>query len=263
MSKIIYLYLQILLLLIISTTTASAEKIHISVAGSLTNAVKEIIRNYQQLHPTIKLLPNFASSGTLTKQISAGAPAAIYISANPKWMDYLQQQGLIAPASKKILLHNSMVFVSIAEEIKSLADLSELKQIAIGNPKSVPAGSYAAQALKSNGNYQQLLAAKKLVMTKDVRQALLYADRGEADGAFVYRTDALLATKAKVLFTVPQHLHPAVTYPAALTINGATNVQAVKFYTYLRSTAAQQVFRNYGFSVAEKQSSVLTPGEKR
>jgi len=97
------------------------------------------------------------------------------------------------------------------------------------------------------GVYPILQQQQKLILTKDVRQALLYADRGEVDGAFVYRTDALLVKRAEILFVVPQELYPQVVYPAALTKAGADNAAAKEFFAFLFSEYAQDLFKKYGF----------------
>jgi molybdate transport system substrate-binding protein len=238
----------LILLLVAFSASAEAEEVRISAAASLTEAVKEIVSQYQKDHAEKNLLANFAASGALAKQISAGAPTDIYISANPKWMLYLQQQGVIAELSKQVLVQNSLVFVGMTA-VDKLADLPRLKRIAIGSPKSTPAGRYAEQAMTSAGIYVQLQQQRKLILGKDVRQALLYADRGEVDGAFVYRTDALLARQVRILFVVPQQLYPAIVYPAALTITGEENPGAKKVFDYLFSPPAQAVFRKFGFVI--------------
>jgi molybdate transport system substrate-binding protein len=97
------------------------------------------------------------------------------------------------------------------------------------------------------GIYATLEADSKLVMAKDVRQALVYADRGEVDGAFVYKTDALLATQAKILFTVPTELYPEVAYPLGLTVEGAKKAEARAFYDFLSSAEAVAILAKYGF----------------
>jgi len=227
---------------------ALAAEVRISAAGSLTDAIKELVEGYRQSHPEVELLPNIAASGALAKQIIVGAPADIFISANPKWMEYLQQKGLIAAGSEQVLLFNSLVLVGPPESsVRSLQDLPALQRIALGSPQSVPAGKYTEQALTAAGIYPQLLAERKLVLTKDVRQALLYADRGEVGGAFVYRTDALLAKQAIILLAVPQELYPRINYPAALTEAGADNPAAQAFFRFLFSAEAQRIFRNHGF----------------
>lgn len=246
-NKILY-FISILLLFVAFTVPADAEEVHISAAASLTEVVKELVAGYAQAHPQVELLPNFASSGALAKQIAAGAPADIYISANPKWMEYLQQQKLIPAGAVKQLLQNRLVVVGRPGGVsKSLEHLTELKRIAICSPKSSPAGKYSQQALSAAGVYPQLVAEQKLVLAKDVRQALMYADRGEVDAAFVYLTDARQATQAQILFAVPEAFYPQITYPAALTETGAELSAARTFYAYLFSVETQSIFAKYGF----------------
>jgi molybdate transport system substrate-binding protein len=129
----------------------------------------------------------------------------------------------------------------------SMESLTGLERIALGNPQNVPAGQYAKQAMERAGVYATLEKEKKLVMAKDVRQALIYADRGEVDGAFVYKTDALLARHAQSLFIVPEDLYDRVSYPVALTAEGAKNEQAKAFYDYMSSPEAIAILTKYGF----------------
>jgi molybdate transport system substrate-binding protein len=104
------------------------------------------------------------------------------------------------------------------------------------------------QAIRKAGLEKQL--QNKLVMARDVRECLLYADRGEVDGAFVYRTDVeQIARNAKIFFTVPQGLYARVTYPAALTIGGSRKVEAVAFFQFLQSPEAKAVLTKRGFVV--------------
>lgn len=241
-----------LLLLLVFSTPALSQEIHLSAAGSLTDAIKDVVTLYRQNHPQVKLLVNCSSSGALAKQIVAGAPADIYISANPKWMEHLQQQGMVADNTIRVLIHNSLVLVGSADNhIETFADILNLEKIALGSPKFVPAGKYAEQALMSAGLYQQLQSDKKLVMSKNVRQALLYADRGEVDGAFVYQTDVLLAQQAKILLVVPHELYPQITYPAALLKEGLNKPEVDNFFNFLFSAEGQRIFQKYGFLLAE------------
>jgi len=241
-----------LLLILLLAAPALAGEVRISAAASLTDALKELAVDYRQGRPEVEVLANFASSGALARQIEAGAPADIYISANPQWVDSLHQQGAIVDGSQRNLVRNSLVFIGPPDRsIGSMQNLSAVERIALGSPNSVPAGQYAAQALKAAGLYSQLVAARKLIFAKDVRQALIYADRGEVDGAFVYRTDALLAKQARILFEVPQELYPPVVYPAALLKGAAEKPEVRVFFEYLFSPTAQQVFGKYGFLQAE------------
>nr|WP_240193573.1 molybdate ABC transporter substrate-binding protein [Desulfobulbus alkaliphilus] len=227
----------------------AASEIRISLAASMTDAVKESAALFSVSEKDVRIVPNVGPSGSLAKQIAEGAPADLFISANQKWMTWLRDQEMIDPASEKILATNTLVFVGIRNPaITRLSDITELNQIAIGSPRNVPAGEYAAQAMERAGIFKQMEEGRKLVMAKDVRQALVYADRGEVDGAFVYKTDALMATQAVILFEVPQELYETVTYSIALTTEGAGNEQARAFFDFLTGPEALEILVKYGFS---------------
>lgn len=232
--------------------SALAGEIRLSIAASMTDVVKELVNTYGKEHPDVLILPNFASSGSLAKQIVQNAPADLYLSANRKWMDYLVKENRIAADTVHVFAYNGLVFVGKKNpRITSLKDLVTLSLVAIGSPKSVPVGEYAAQALEKAGVYGQLAREHKLVMAKDVRQALIYADRAEVNGAFVYRTDGLLAKNAVILFTVPAGLHDPIAYSLGLTRAGTKNPDAREFLSYLKSPEAAGILKKYGFEEAE------------
>jgi len=226
---------------------ALASDVSLSVAASLKEVINELSATYTKSNPHVKFLKNYGASGALAKQIENGAPADIFISANLEWMDYLKNKKMADAATVSAFAYNTLVFVGTTATTLSLQELTRLDRIAIGSPKSVPAGEYAMEALKKAGLDKQL--EKKLVMAKDVRECLMYAERGEVDGAFVYRTDALQAKQARIHFTVPQNLYPRVTYPMALTVSGAKNSDAAMFLQFLRSNSAKAVLVKYGFDV--------------
>lgn len=252
--KRIHLFLKSVMLffLLMIATPLQAGELRISVAASMTDLFKSLISSFGKNNPEVVILPNFGPSGGLAKQINQGAPADLYVSANPKWMKYLVEQQKIAVSTKKTFAHNSLVFIGRPNNgISALTDLPGLERIGIGSPKSVPAGQYAQQALAKTGLYASLLEAGKLVMAKDVRQALIYADRGETDGSFVYKTDALLARSAKILFEVNQELYERVTCPVAITVMGADNQDAKDFYNFVTSESAKEIITQYGFSLPD------------
>lgn len=237
-----------LLLSLSSVLSAPAETLNLSIAASMTDAFKEIIVSFSKNHSEAEIHPNFASSGSLAKQILQGAPADVYVSANPKWMKYLKENSMIAAGSDRIFAFNTLVVIGNANlTITALEDLKNLHRIAIGSPKSVPAGQYAKQAMDTSGIYQELASQKKLVMAKDVRQALLYADRGEVDAAFVYKTDALLARNTKILYAVPDTLYDQVAYPIGLTQTGAEKKLAKQFISFMDSNAVSEILATHGF----------------
>lgn len=231
-----------------------ADEIRVSAAASLTDVMKELVRQYNTDKPDVSFRLNFASSGSLAKQISLGASTDIFVSAHPKWMEFLIESKKIGADSVRKFALNSLVFVGPRESsVKSFADLLSLNLIAIGSPKSVPVGQYAFQAMTANGVYAKLLQERKLVMAKDVRQALIYAERAEVDGAFVYRTDALQSQKAVVLFEVDAKYHDLIVYPCGLTDSGKGNKVAVDFYNFLVSEKSVAILHKYGFIEPENK----------
>jgi molybdate transport system substrate-binding protein len=226
-----------------------AGEINLSAAASLRDVLNELSDTFAKDNPGVTFLKNYGASGAVAKQIENGAPADLFLSANLEWMDYLKNKKLVDEKGISTLAYNAVVFVGKPElKVAGLQDLAKLDKIAIGSPKSVPAGQYATEALKKAGIDKEL--EKKLVMAKDVRECLMYADRGEVDGAFVYKTDAeLMAKNVKILFTVPQELYSRVTYPMALTVAGSKKTEAAAFFRFLQSDKAKKVLERYGFVV--------------
>ncbi|HEX8960615.1 MAG TPA: molybdate ABC transporter substrate-binding protein [Geobacteraceae bacterium] len=236
-----------LVVLFVVSSVAMAGEIRLSVAASLKDVINELSTGFTRTHPGVTVVRNFGASGALAQQIENGAPADVFFSANREWMEYLKGKGLVDGASIGTFAYNTLVFAGIAPKAMSMQDLPRLGRIAIGSPQSVPAGEYAMEAMGKAGIERQL--AGKLVMAKDVRACLMYAERGEVDGAFVYRTDALQAKRARILFTVPQELYPRVTYPMGLTVSGARKGEVRAFYRFLQSGEARAILAKYGFDV--------------
>jgi molybdate transport system substrate-binding protein len=236
----------VLAAVVLCASSVQAADINIFAAASMKEAVKELANNFNMKNPGAKFINNFGASGALAKQIENGAPADWFVSANLQWMDYLKDKKLMDEKSISTFAFNTLVFVGKPDlKVTSMQGIIALDKIAIGSPKSVPAGEYADKAIKKSGLDKQL--ENKLVMAKDVRACLMYADTGEVAGAFVYRTDAAMAKNVKILFTVPQDLYPRVTYPMGLTASGSKKAEAAAFHKYLQTPAAKQILIKYGF----------------
>lgn len=232
----------------LATAPAHAGDVSLSAAASLKDAMKEIIAEFRKVQPETTILTNFGASGALAKQTVEGAPTDLFISANEKWLDFVVKEGKAEAKNKGILAYNKLVFAGKKEAaVISLADLKSLKRIAIGTPASTPAGQYAEQAMRAAGMYEEMAKEQKLVMAQDVRQALIYADRGEVDGAFVYQTDAMLAKEAVILMEVPGDLYDRVSYPMVITVAGEAKPEAAAFYGYLAGPEAREILKKFGF----------------
>jgi len=227
-------------------------EVTVSAAISLKDALNEIQKHYQEVHPEIKIIYNMGGSGSLQKQIEEGAPVDIFISAAPKQMDELEKKNLIKKETRKDLLGNQLVLiVPIQSEIllTEFAGLnkSAVKQFSMGAPESVPAGQYAMQVLKKYNMYNEVQS--KIVLAKDVRTVLTYVETGNVDAGIVYKTDAAVSDKVKVVAVAPQGSHESILYPAALLASSKQTKAAKEFLAYLASPESAVVFERYGFLV--------------
>nr|WP_316640517.1 molybdate ABC transporter substrate-binding protein [uncultured Roseateles sp.] len=228
---------------------ARAQQLTVSAAASLTEAFKEIGRQFEAAQPGVTLRYNFAASGVLLQQIGQGAPVDVFASADQETMNRAAEQRLIDTGTRRDFATNSVVLVAPAQDgapIKTLADLGSapVKRIAIGKPASVPVGRYTQQLLESAGLWTSL--TPKFVQADSVRQVLDYVARGEAEAGFVYRTDtAVMADKVKVVLTAEGHA--PVRYPVAVVADGKQKALAQAFTTYLGTPAAQAVLTRHGF----------------
>ncbi len=249
MKNMVKSLLFVFVILMLFAIPAHAGDVNLSGAASLKDVVSELENIFAKNNPGVTFQNNFGASGAVAKQIENGAPADLFFSANLQWMDYLKGKKFMDDKNIRTFAFNTLVFVGKPDlKVKTMRDVAKLDKIAIGSPKSVPAGEYAVQAFKKAGIDKQL--ENKLVMAKDVRACLMYADSGEVSGAFVYKTDAeLMAKNVKILFTVPQDLYPRVTYPVGLTTAGSKKPEAVAFYKFLQSPEAEKVLVKYGFAV--------------
>jgi molybdate transport system substrate-binding protein len=224
-------------------------------AASTTNAVTEIGKLYADQHLG-RVTPSFASSSTLAKQIENGAPADVYISANKKWMDFLETRNLIDKRSRVDLLGNRIVLIApessplktidVAPGFPLASFLGKDGRLSMGDPEHVPAGIYGKQALEILGVWNQV--AGRLAPMKDVRAALVLVERGEAPLGLVYATDAAISKKVRVVGTFPSHSHPPIVYPVAAVAGGKAEA-AKRFIDFLRSPESRAVFEKYGFAV--------------
>ncbi|MDF7680646.1 molybdate ABC transporter substrate-binding protein [Enterobacteriaceae bacterium ESL0689] len=236
-----------------SPVRAEEGKIMVFAAASLTNALQEIAKEYKK-ETNVDVVSSFASSSTLARQITAGAPADLFISADQKWMDYTVDKKVIDTSTRETLLGNRLVVVAPKESEQGEITinnhtnwLSLLKggRLAVGNPEHVPVGIYAEQALKKLGAWDTLTS--RLAPAEDVRSALALVERRETPLGIVYGSDAVASKKVKVVGVFPDDTHQQVEYPLAI-IDGHKNATVTAFYDYLKGPQAATIFKQYGFT---------------
>lgn len=251
------LLIALALLLPLSGRAQTPQPVTVFAAASLTDALTEIGRAWATTgQPAPRL--SFASSSTLARQIDAGAPAAIFASADQQWMDDLARHDLIVPESRIALLRNDLVLIAPAgasplavtpssDWLALLrARLGADGRIATGDPAHVPAGIYAKQALTHLGAWEALKG--RIAGAEDVRGALLLVERGEAPLGIVYATDVAITRSVTVIARFPADSHDPVTYPFAL-VRGQDNQAARALFAFVTGPAGRAVFTAHGFSV--------------
>jgi len=234
------------------TQVVSAE-VKVFAAASLTESLRQVADNYKRRRGD-KIIFNFAGSSILARQIREGAPADIFFSADEHQMNALEAKGLIEKSTRKSRLSNSLVIVVAAEHgaaISAPQDLARpvIRRIALGDPKAVPIGIYAREYLQMEKLWTDV--SRKIIATENVRAALAAVEAGNADASIVYKTDAAISTKVRVVFEVPRDKGPKISYPVALVADSKQKRAANEFLSYVNSADAAAVFKKFGFLVAD------------
>jgi molybdate transport system substrate-binding protein len=253
------------LIVLLFCLPANGETITVSAAISLKESLSDIRKAYEAASGD-QVVFNLDASGKLAAQIQQGAPVDLFISADDEQMDKLAKSGRIDATTRRIIVDNTLVLIVSPKEKeapKSFADLAtdRGRKIAIGEPKTVPAGRYAMQTLKSLDLDRAV--ASRLVLGESVRAVLSYVERDEVSAGIVYGTDAVQAGDAvKVIAMAEASSHDPIEYPAAIVTGSAHAAAAKRFLEYLSSEPAKKVFAARGFSTPDQKSAATKPGGK-
>jgi molybdate transport system substrate-binding protein len=238
--------------LLLASAAARAETIVVFAAASLHEALDAVVKPWEAASGN-EVAVSYAASNALARQIEAGAPAAIFVSADLAWMDYVERRGLLKPGTRRDLLRNDLVLVAPAASTTSVAiapgfDLAAALRggrLALANPDVVPAGKYAKAALASLHAWDGV--KDRIAPAENVRAALALVSRGEAPLGIVYRTDALADRGVRVIGAFPARSHPPIVYPVA-ELKGA-DAAADALAKALASPGAKGTWERFGFGV--------------
>ncbi len=232
--------------------SASAEELTVLAASSLTEVVTKAARLFEgqsgcQLHLV------FASSGTLARQIEAGVPADVFLSANKQWVRHLESRGVLARQETAVIASNRLVIIqpsgSASGRLYEAPDHVLLNidngYLSLGDYHSVPAGMYAREALQHYGLFDKL--RPRFVLGDNVRRTLLYVERGEVNAGIVYASDAAASEDVDVVFVFPAGSHSPIRYYATICKASTELQRARQFTAFLNSPAVQAVFTEHGF----------------
>lgn len=231
-------------------TSAEIEgTITVSAAASLTDAMNDIADLFIEENPDVQVDYNFGGSGALRQQITQGAPVDLFFSASESDFQAVVDEGYIDEKNTIDLLANELVLIvpEGSKTVTSFTDLSHAKQIAIGNPESVPAGEYSVEAYESMGILEEI--EELLIYAEDVRAVLTYVETGNVDAGTVYRTDAMISDKVEIVDAAPADSHDPIIYPVGIVNQSDNEEAAIAFYKYLQTDTALKVFEEYGFVI--------------
>ena len=237
------------------TMRADADEVVVFAAASLSDALDDVAEVWSGTTGHAVTL-SFAGSSVLARQIQQGAPADVFISASPDWMDALADSGDLRDGTRRDILGNRLVLFAhgddtapvIIDETLDLAGMLGDDRLSMALVEAVPAGVYGKAALTSLGLWDSV--APLVAQSDNARAALAFVAQGEAPLGIGYATDAAVADTVTAIGTFPQDSHPPITYQAAITAQ-AESPAAERFLSYLSSDGARGIWTEFGFSVRD------------
>lgn len=242
-------------LVLTGPAAATAADLTVFAAASLKTALDAAAAGFTA-ETGLDVATAYAGSSVLARQITQGAPADVFISASPDWMDVLDAEGLVVPGSRTDLLGNRLVLIAPNPDAAPDAPQAEITpdlnlaallgdgHLAMAFVEAVPAGIYGKAALEALGLWESV--APRVVETDNVRAALALVALGEAPFGIVYATDAAAEDAVTIAGTFPESSHPPIIYPAAATTTGRTE-DATAFLAHLQGPEARATFEAAGF----------------
>ena len=242
-------------LLMISASGFASQKnkyLMIYAPASLRDAVNELIILYKEKYPTQVIKPVYMGTSQLAIQIKNGANPDVFISANSKWMDYLERKQLIIKKYRINYLYNSLVGITKKEnnQLRKIKDIKSFKKIllttksriSLAMTMSVPAGIYTKNYLENIDIWKDV--KENIVESNNVRAAMNYVSRGDLDLGIVYYSDAISENKIKIIYFLEEHYHVKIVYP--LTILNEEK-ETLIFYNFLIEKNSKSIMRKWGF----------------
>lgn len=248
-----FLFMLILLINILSckSQNGSQEQIMVFAGMGMKSAVTEIIDSFHVEYPHIQVVNNWAASGVLARQMSQGQIPDVFISANKKWIHYVDSLGLVVDHKIMSVAKNELVLIANKNASLDTVHFNEkidfdmiLKDgiLSIGDPAYVPVGTYTKQSLQYYGLFSSV--ESRLMPARDVRSALWVVELGEAPAGIVFRSEAMTSDKVKILSVIPSESHKPINFVAA---QCKSRESANLFYQFLATEKARNLWIKYGF----------------
>lgn len=250
MKKKLYRVFLCSILILLLTGCGSKNVLTVSVAASLADCMEDIKIAFQKKYPNIQLQINSGASGTLQQQIEQGAPVDLFFSAGSKQMDALEAKGFIEKNSRANLVRNELVLIVPKHSQKQITfdnlQTASIKQLAVGELESVPAGQYAFETFKTLGISEDI--KKKCVYGKDVREVLSWVATGNVDAGIVYKTDTKISEKVRISDVAGESLHTPIIYPIAIIKDTLHSKEAYSLLAFFKTQEVRDIFKQHGFT---------------
>jgi len=229
-------------------TAAPSGEVLVFAAASTADAMAEVGRDFEA-ETGQRVRFSFGASRDLARQIRAGAPAAVMVSADAESIDSLVEAKLVRSEDRRSFASNRLVVIvakGADSAVRTPRDLIGVAHLAMGDPTLVPAGNYAKQWLEKEGLWTEV--QPHAVPALDVRAALASVEAGHAEAGIVYRTDAAHSQRVQIAYEVPVEKAPTISYVAAR-LASADNAGARRFLDFLTGSKARATFARHGFVV--------------
>ncbi|AJA10364.1 molybdenum ABC transporter periplasmic molybdate-binding protein [Sphingopyxis fribergensis] len=252
MARALHLCALLVALLLSPAAMAQERGPAVLAAASLQESLTEVA-NVWAAKGHAKPVLSFAASSALARQVIAGAPADLFLSADEVWMDAVTKAGLLRAGTRTTLLGNRLVLIARASsKVRltptrgfALAKALGTGRLALADPDAVPAGKYAKAALTHLGVWAGVAA--KVAPAENVRAAMALVERGAAPLGIVYATDARASKAVRVVATFPASSHPPIRYPVAQ-LKASRHRDATAFRAFLLSKQGRAILARHGFS---------------
>ncbi|AFK87230.1 molybdate ABC transporter substrate-binding protein [Thermoanaerobacterium saccharolyticum] len=232
-----------------SNKTENTKNIMVFAGAGLKDALPEVAKKYNRLHPDIKISFNFAGLGVLQQQIEQGASCDILLGPGEKQWNTLRSENLIDKLTEKKILSDKMVLVTPKEsqKVKSFQDLTlpDVDKIAIGDPALVPGGEWAKDVLTNLGLWDKV--SSKIILAKDVQEIRGYIETGNVDAGLLWKSNTTNNNKIRIVADAPENSCPPIFFRGAVINSSQEKETALDFLNYLKSQEASQVFKKYGY----------------
>ncbi|RKQ88906.1 molybdate ABC transporter substrate-binding protein [Brockia lithotrophica] len=237
-----------------AATPPAKTTLTVFAGAGLKDALEKLGAEYTAKHPNVHVEYNFGAAGQLYQQIEAGGTADVFVAPGKKEIDALADAGKLLPTDLGTVVSvatNEIVLVGAKggkpATFKDLPQaLGDKGKLALGEPKSVPVGRYAEQALKAAGVWDAV--KDRIVYAQTVRQVLAYVESGEANYGIVYASDAKVSDKVEIVDRAKPEWHDAIHFYAGVLKDAPHPSEAKDFLAFLLTPEAQKTFEAYGFS---------------